>query len=232
MIYHNLEEHFDTIDEAFEHWYNVLTTCTEDQNSRDGDVVGEIINAITVIEDPTRNIMCNSIRNLPMRYCIGELLWYLSGNNNLSAIQKYSSNWNRMSDDGKTVNSNYGNLARYYYGFDQLEQCEKILKENPNSRQAVIHLKPAWDIYEHPTQDLPCTVCLQFFIRNRKLYMTTYMRSNDLWMGFPYDVFQFTCLQILLSMKLNIDLGTYTHISASLHLYKRDYKEVKENNEN
>lgn len=227
MIYHNLEKHAETLDDAFEYWYNLLTALPETNNSRDGDVIGEIINAVTIIEDPTRNIMKNTIRNLPMRYCIGELLWYLSGNNSLSAIQKYSKNWDRMSDDGETVNSNYGALIQWEHGFNQLTMCEEILRKDPTSRQAVIHLKPARDIISEPTKDLPCTVCLQYIIRQNKLYATTYMRSNDLWMGFPYDVFQFTCLQILLAMRLNIDLGTYTHIAGSLHLYERNYKEKK-----
>ena len=52
--------------------------------------------------------------------------------------------------------------------------------------------------------------------------MTTYMRSNDLWMGFPYDVFQFTNMQVLMSMELGVGIGFYTHISGSLHLYKRN----------
>jgi thymidylate synthase len=104
--------------------------------------------------------------------------------------------------------------------------CENILRDNPNSRQAIIHIKPARNIIDEPTKDLPCTVSLQFFIRNNQLYLTTYMRSNDIWMGFPYDVFQFTCLQIYLAMRLNVNLGTYTHITGSLHLYKRNVKEV------
>lgn len=61
--------------------------------------------------------------------------------------------------------------------------------------------------------------------------MTTYMRSNDLWFGFPYDVFQFTCMQILMSMELELELGTYTHIAGSLHLYERDYRKSLENKE-
>lgn len=226
MIYTNLTVVANNIDEAFTEWYTLLTNDMEDNLSRDGEVVGEIINAITVINDPTRCIMKNEIRKMPIRYCVGEMLWYLSCNNNLSAIQKFSSAWDRMSDDGKTVNSNYGNLIQEYYGFDQLKMCEKILKDNPNSRQAVIHIKPVRDVITNPTKDLPCTISLQFFIRYNKLYMTTYMRSNDIWMGFPYDVFQFACVQIYLAMRLNVDLGTYTHIAGSLHLYKRNFKEV------
>ena len=227
MISYNMRYCANAIDDAFLYWYDVLTINMNNEKSRDGEVVGEVINAVTVIADPTRCIMKNKVRNMPIRYCIGELLWYLSGNNNLSEIQKYSDAWNRMSDDGKTVNSNYGYLMRYHYGFDQIEMVEEILRDNSSSRQAVIHLKPAWDIEANPTKDLPCTVCLQFFIRENKLFMTTYMRSNDIWMGFPYDVFQFTCIQIWLSMRLGVDLGTYTHIAGSLHLYKRNVKEVK-----
>ena len=54
------------------------------------------------------------------------------------------------------------------------------------------------------------------------------MRSNDLWLGFPYDVFQFTCMQVLMSMELGIELGSYTHIAGSLHMYKRDFDKAIE----
>ena len=226
MIYNNLNYTFGNLDDAFEGWYNILSTNTNEEASRDGNVVGEVIGSTTVILDPTRNIMKSKIRNLPMRYAIGELLWYLSGNNKLDAIRNYTSNWDRMSDDGETVNSNYGYCIQSKYGFDQLDFVINKLKEDPNSRQAVIHIK---EPNNNPSKDVNCTVCLQFFIREGKLYMITYMRSNDLWMGFTYDVFQFTCLQIYLAMKLNLGIGTYTHIAGSLHLYERDYSKGEEN---
>lgn len=134
-----------------------------------------------------------------------------------------------MSDDEATVNSNYGDRIQHafceYSGstFNQLKMVEELLQKDPNSRQAVIHIKQARNLVAYPTKDVNCTVCLQFFIRENKLYMTTYMRSNDLWMGFPNDVFQFTCIQIYLAMKLGVQLGSYTHIAGSLHLYERDY---------
>lgn len=214
-----------TADEAFEYWYSVLSEMASDgfmAESRDGEVVGEVINAITVIEDPTRGVMLNDIRKMPIRYAIGELAWYLSGNNALSEIQKYTAAWDRMSDDGVTVNSNYGWCIKEKYGFDQWEYVKDKLMSDSETRQAVIHIK---EPYEGVSKDVNCTVCLQFFIRDDKLFMTTYMRSNDLWMGFPYDVFQFTFMQVLLSMELGLGLGTYTHVSGSLHLYKRNLKQ-------
>ena len=104
-----------------------------------------------------------------------------------------------------------------------------MLTEHPESRQAVIHIKQPRNLVEYPTKDVNCTVCLQFFVREEKLYMTTYMRSNDIWMGFPNDVFQFTAIQICLAMKLGYGLGTYTHVAGSLHLYQRDYKTALKN---
>ena len=237
-VLYNIAHAGKTIDDVWVAWYEKLTEGIkhgDTEESRDGAVVGEIINAITVIEDPTRCILKSPIRKLPMRYMVGELLWYLSGNPNLSAIQLYTSAWDRMSDDGVTVNSNYGHKIQHALEsdwdvpFDQMKMCEELLRKDPNTRQAVIHIKGPRNVIEKPTKDLNCTVCLQFFIRDGKLCMTTYMRSNDLWMGFPNDVFQFTCMQIYLAMRLNVGLGTYTHIAGSLHLYERDYQKSIEN---
>ena len=238
-VAYNMTKYAKDIDEAWKFWYDeiklIAESSDETDSSRDGAVVGEIINAVTTIEDPTRCILKSPIRKLPMRYCIGELLWYLSGNSRLSAIQLYTSAWDRMSDDGDTVNSNYGHRIQHAVDevdgrlFDQMKMVEHLLSVDPNSRQAVIHIKQARDVIVNPTKDLNCTVCLQFFIREGKLYMTTYMRSNDLWMGFPNDVFQFTCMQIYLAMRLNVGLGSYTHIAGSLHMYERDYQKSLEN---
>lgn len=221
------------IDEVWLMWYNKLKERAVKGElmftSRDGEVVDEAINAVTVIEDPTRCIMTNRVRKMPMRYAIGEMLWYASGSPKLKEIRKYTSAWDRMSDDGEKVNSNYGWCIKEKFGFDQYEYVKKLLSVDADTRQAVIHIKEPRNTLENPTKDLNCTVCLQFFVRERKLYMTTYMRSNDLWMGFPYDVFQFTALQVLLSMELGWELGTYTHIAGSLHLYLRDYKKARSN---
>lgn len=218
----------NTVTEAWEHWYNQLSTMNMGDSSRDGEVCGEILNAVTVIADPTRNFVQSEKRRLPIRYAIGELLWYNSKQPTLKAIQNYTSAWDRMSDDGETVNSNYGYVIHEQYGFDQYEYCKDLLKTDPNSRQAVIHIKTPRDTRKNPTKDLNCTVSLQFFIRDSKLHMTTYMRSNDIWMGFPYDVFNFTCIQIRMAMELGVEIGEYTHIAGSLHLYKRDNAKVSQ----
>ena len=229
-MFDNIIVRSETLDEAWLSWFEKMKSdnSIKSLKSRDGEVASEIINAITVLENPTKNIMTNQVRRLSTRYAVGEMLWYLSGNPELKAIQNYTKAWDRMSDDGKTVNSNYGFLIKDAYGFDQYEYCKELLRKDINSRQAVIHIKMPRNTIENPTNDLNCTVCLQFLVRDGKLYCTTYMRSNDLWLGFPYDVFQFTCIQIRMAMELGLDIGSYTHIAGSLHIYERDFKKALE----
>jgi thymidylate synthase len=52
--------------------------------------------------------------------------------------------------------------------------------------------------------------------------MNTVMRSNDAYLGLPYDMFQFTQLQLSLARALSVDAGWYRHTALSLHIYVDD----------
>lgn len=98
------------------------------------------------------------------------------------------------------------------------------LKADSDSRQAVITLwNPQMDNIEGK-KDYPCTIALGFRIRRDKLNLSVTMRSNDVWWGTTYDVFQFTQLQHTIANQLGIEVGTYAHTAWSLHLYERDYE--------
>lgn len=210
---------------ATEAWENLYLILKEQaaggfkQPSRAGDVVGEILNERIIIADPTRGIVDSQERNMPIRYAIGELLWYLSGSNKLKDIKQYSKFWENISDNGETLNSAYGHRIHTRFGFDQWDYAKQLLTKDPYSRQAVIHIK---DADNTPTRDTPCTVALQYQIRDGALYASTFMRSNDIWLGFPFDVFCFTAMQIKMAMELGVDIGDYTHFVGSLHLYAKD----------
>lgn len=71
-----------------------------------------------------------------------------------------------------------------------------------------------------------CTVMHHYMIRNGRLNLTVYMRSNDLLWGFPYDVSAFCFLQQAMAAMLNVGIGTYTHIAGSLHSYDSKENEL------
>ena len=72
-------------------------------------------------------------------------------------------------------------------------------------------------------KDVPCTLTLQFFIRDGKLHQIASMRSSALIFGISYDVPAFTFFQEMFANELNVELGTYVHISNSLHVYERHF---------
>lgn len=218
-----------TVNDVWEEAFLALKDQAEagfTDSSRDGAVVGEFLDAVMHVADPTRNIVSSPIRNMPMRYAVGELAWYLSGSNKVNDIAQYAKKWAEISDDGETNNSAYGYRIFHKFGFDQWEYVKELIRKDPNTRQAVIHIKDACD---KPTKDTPCTVYLQFFLRNNKLNLSVHMRSNDIWMGVPYDMFSFCFLQVKMAMELGVEVGEYTHYAGSLHMYQRDYNAAIEN---
>lgn len=54
------------------------------------------------------------------------------------------------------------------------------------------------------------------------------MRSNDLKLGWPHNVVQFTTLQEMMAGWLGVEPGSYTHFSDSLHVYIRDLDQLVE----
>jgi len=113
------------------------------------------------------------------------------------------------------------------YGLRTDGQYEKIverLKADPDTRQAVVTIwDPKLDLLEKK-RDYPCTILHQFRIRDNKLNMTVFMRSNDVWLGAAYDFFQFTRVQIAIASVLGIEPGKYTHHVGSLHIYEQHYE--------
>ncbi len=106
--------------------------------------------------------------------------------------------------------------------FGQLQRVERLLQYDPDSRQAVISIYDGSRDLLQPVSDIPCTLTIQFYIRNGALGMRVSMRSNDVWLGLPYDLIQFAALQCAMADSLGIPAGVYTHTVGSLHLYDRD----------
>lgn len=112
------------------------------------------------------------------------------------------------------------------YGYRIAESIPKViekLKEDHSTRQAVLTIHRVEDSFAN-VKDIPCTIALQFLIRDNKLNLFVYMRSNDAIWGTPYDLFMFTVLQEVIANSLKIELGEYYHNATSLHIYKRHYK--------
>ena len=156
---------------------------------------------------------------------LGELLWYLRGTNDLDVISYYVPRYRCYAEDGQLYGG-YGPRLLNFDGINQLQAMVDMLLIKPDSRQAVIQLFDHTDLVE-PHTDVPCTCVLQFILRASKLHLLVYMRSNDVYIGLPHDVFCFTMLQEVVASALGADLGTYMHLVGSFHLYAKTYEDAQ-----
>lgn len=192
--------------------------------SRDGQVK-ELLDYSLTLMYPQNNFVFHPQRKLSPTYAAAELLWYMSGNHHGEMILRYAPSYKRFLNPQGFAHGGYGPRLTPW-----LEKVIRILRDDKNSRQAVIPIFEHRDIDEIGTKackDIPCTLNLQFMIRDDKLHLFVNMRSNDAWLGLPYDVFCFTSIQRLVAGSMGIELGPYHHHVASMHLYERDFEKAK-----
>ena len=189
----------------------------------------ELCTVIIKIANPRTRIINNSIRKVTIPFAIGEWLWCMEGRNDLEMISYYAPSYKKYSDDGITVHGAYGPRI-----VPCIKEIIEILKNDMYSRQAIIPIYNNNDV-NCKSKDIPCTLTMHFLVRDAKLNMNVYMRSNDIYLGFPYDIFNFTMLHEYIATKLGVELGDYTHIVDSMHYYIKDEEKIvaigKMNNE-
>jgi len=152
-----------------------------------------------------------------------EAVQLIAGVSNPQLVLRLAPQMSRYTDQAE-----YDGSERMFWGaygerikMQAYAQIRKFITD-PNTRQAVITLWDPWLDNVDGKHDYPCTIALQFHMRDSVLDMNTIMRSNDAWLGLPYDVFQFTQLQYSMAYALNTVPGVYRHTALSFHMYERD----------
>lgn len=120
--------------------------------------------------------------------------------------------------DGDSFHGAYGLRTKFKAGL----VAERLRADHDTRRANMTMWEDSYDLSMEGLHDYPCTMHANFRVYKNALDMTIVMRSNDLWLGYPYDVVQFSILQLTMAEFLGVNVGTYTHIAHSLHLYERD----------
>lgn len=145
----------------------------------------------------------------------GEAVQLIAGRPDHGLMPRITPSFARYAENDKRFWGAYGNRIH-----GQVGQAVRKIRADRDTRQAVITL---WDPNLDNVQDkrdYPCTVALNFAVVDDRLVLRTLMRSNDVWLGLPYDVFQFTQLQLTVARALDVEPGEYTHETWSLHIYE------------
>lgn len=217
-LFYASENHIDKL--LRKTYCQLLGSHTENNRvtSKKGDST-EVFGALLQLTDPRARLSRAMGRSI-LFSGVGELAWYLAGDDTIAFISHYLGMiYANFSDDGGiTANGAYGKRIFLPRGASQWDRVIGLLRERPGSRNAVIQVFSNDDAAKG-SNDIPCTCTLQFVIRGGALHLHVHMRSNDAWIGLPHDIFSFTMLQEIAAVELQCEIGTYQHSVASLHLY-------------
>jgi thymidylate synthase len=183
----------------------------------------EIEDAIIRIDDVYNTLPMNVKRKAVPGIGAVEACQLLSGTSFPDLVIAVGPQFSNYAEDNGIFHGAYGprTNGQYHAIIDRL-------KADPDSRQAVVTIwNPQYDL-QYGKRDYPCTILHQFRIRDNKLNMSVYMRSNDVWLGAAYDFFQFTRVQIAMASVLGIEPGKYAHHVGSLHIYEQHYGVAEE----
>lgn len=163
-------------------------------------------------------------RKVNLAFMFAEAAWIISGSNRLSDITPYMKIYENFSDDGVFLRGAYGPKV-----IDQFGYVVDSLVKDLDTRQAVM---TTWRERPGESKDIPCTVSMQFIIRDGKLNMITTMRSHDIILGATYDMFTFSMIAnsvrlLLCARGVEVNLGELYVTSGSLHIYERHYEQAK-----
>jgi thymidylate synthase len=175
-------------------------------------------------------------RKVNSKFMHREAAWIIEGSNKLADLTEVMKSYANYSDDGLTLSGAYGPkvVDQYRYVVDSIEADNA-------TRQAVMNI---WRERPGPSKDIPCTLSMQFIMRQNeegqnRLNSVVTMRSNDIVLGYTYDVYSFSMVANAVRLMLqergidipldeNGNFGDLFVNPGSLHIYERHYDKVEE----
>lgn len=203
---------------AMEAWKEVLGYILKngvdfiDENNR---VCREVFNLLIRLKDPPNGITkpiktLNSFKN--WRYPAIEEITEVMLSSKLAPDYSYS----------------YGQrMFNFQKKVDQINDfIVPLLKEHPNSRRATVMI---WDPLEDSNalkRDIPGLIMIDFKLRRNKLNMTAVIRSNDVFFGWPANLYQLVAIQEYVRKKIGCEIGLLDTFSISAHIFKDQFEYI------
>lgn len=227
MRFNNANEMFATLARY------VLSNGTRSAPRGSGTI--ETLGISFILANPLAREITLPSRKFSLPLALGELSWHIRGDDDVDALAYYAGAWRDFTDDGQRVaGSCYGKklMGVDADGSSAWQRLVKLLRHDPSTRRATFSFIDNEEDLQN-SRDISCVSNIQFLLRDGRLNLFTFMRSNDLFLGVPYDVFLFTYMQELMSLDLGVEMGEYHHYATSLHIYDahvEDCRRIAEDN--
>lgn len=164
------------------------------------------------------------------KYCEAELLDRVNrqGLNPGNSYKIRMDLWQKLMSkkDGEKFDYTYSERINFH---SQLDNAIQALKDDIHTRRAMIMIFRPDDTEEsmgYQTR-IPCSISYQFLIRNNKLIVLYYIRSNDYFKHFAIDIWLTQSMQSYIVRSLHmtypdLKVGPLNYYAGSFHAYNED----------
>lgn len=132
----------------------------------------------------------------------------------------YGAQWRNF---GKKLDEGGYNLQR---GVDQISWLLNEIRTNPDSRRLILS---SWNTIQISAMALPpCHYAFQLHVRNGKLSGMLTMRSNDAFLGSPFNIASYALLIHIFARETGLEVGELVYSIGDAHIYLNHIDQVKE----
>jgi thymidylate synthase len=183
-------------------------------------------------------------KRIHLKSVIYELLWFLMGDTNVGYLNNHGVTiWDEWADEKKNLGPVYGHQWRFWPArnggqIDQIAQVVDQIRKNPNSRRLMV---TAMNIADYPDDALspnenahrgkmalaPCHAFFQFYVANGKLSCFLYCRSQDTFLGTPFNWASYALLTHMVAQQCDLGVGELIWAGGDCHIYKNHLEAVE-----
>ena len=183
-------------------------------------------------------------KKLHFKSIIHELLWFLSGDTNISYLNDNGVRiWDVWATDEGELGPVYGAEWRNWVAadgshIDQVERLLQDLRKRPDSRR---HIISAWnpallpDESRSPQENAaaglqalpPCHTMFQFHVADGRLSCQLYQRSADVFLGVPFNIASYSLLTMMVAQVVGLEPGDFIHTFGDVHIYLNHQEQVQ-----
>jgi thymidylate synthase len=132
---------------------------------------------------------------------------------------------------GETFTDEFGNQYNrqgtlHINEVDQLSTLIAGIQRDPYGRR---HILSAWNPGELDQMALPpCHVMAQFYVSQGRLSCQMYQRSNDLFLGCPFNIASYSLLTHMIAQVCGLGVSEFIHVTGDAHIYLNHIDQVTE----
>ena len=182
-------------------------------------------------------------KRIHLKSVIYELLWFLNGDTNIRYLRDHGvSIWDEWADENGDLGPVYGHQWRFWPRpdgtvVDQVAQLVEQLRTRPHSRRLLLTalnvaafpdeaLSPVENARQGRMALAPCHCFAQFYVNEGRLSCLLFCRSQDVFLGTPFNWASYALLTHMLAQQCDLDVGELVWSGGDCHIYLNHLEQV------